>query len=339
MTQKYKVVATDGLDKEAIEVLNKHPLVELVVHKGVEAAQLVSTLRDAHVVIIRSATNLKKEILSELPNLVGVVRAGVGTDNVDIKAAEGLGVWVWNAPSGNFQSTAELAVGMLFACARQIPFATEGARTGKWLKKEISAAGRQLSGSVLGIYGAGNIGLRAAKMASGIGMKVIVCDPIFKPSDAHPYEVVNFETLLAQSDFVTIHSPLLESTKHAFRYETFKKMKPSAIIVCAARGGIIKDEDLVRALDEKLIAGAGLDVFEVEPFPFDQPTYQKLLKDPRVVITPHVGASTIEAQRAVGLETADKIGRFLSAAKDSSLQAPRPLNKPATPRLKVAVEA
>lgn len=329
-----KVVATDGLDTAAAEHMAKTPGLHVDVRKGVAPTELLEVLKDADFVIIRSATVLKREQLAQLPKLKGVLRAGVGIDNIDVKAASDLGIWVWNAPTGNFQATAELALGLIFAAARQIAPATAGAKEGKWLKKEISDKGRQLSGATLGIYGAGNIGLRVARMARAIGMDVIICDPVFQSSTESPFKTVTFEKLLEQSDFVTIHAPILDSTRHAFSHAAFQKMKKSAIIVNAARGGIIKDADLLKALDEKWIAGAALDVFEVEPFDANDPVYSKLLRHPGLLAaTPHMGASTIESQKLVSWESAEKISAVALAA-GSTKTAPRPLNQPMQPRLR-----
>ncbi|MBS1985210.1 MAG: hypothetical protein JST16_13655 [Bdellovibrionales bacterium] len=326
------VVATDGMATEGAERLGKSPGVELVVHKSVDANVLVTTLQHADIAIIRSATQLKRGVLNQLPKLKGILRAGVGIDNIEVPAATEMGIWVWNAPTGNFQATAELALGLLFAAARKIPLATEGARQGKWLKKEIAESGRQLSGSTLGIYGAGNIGLRVARMARGLGMNVLICDPVYRSDE---FATVDFGALLAQSDFITLHAPMLDSTRHAFNLDAFQKMKRNAIIVNAARGGLIKDADLLRALEEKLIAGAALDVFEQEPFPADDAIYSKLLRDSRVVATPHIGASTLESQRLVALESADKIAAVALAAMDASALAPRSMNAPQQPRLRL----
>jgi D-3-phosphoglycerate dehydrogenase len=323
------VVATDGMDKEAQEVLGKHPRVRLQVKSGVPAAEVVAALKEADLAVIRSATNLTAAVLNQLPNLKGVVRAGVGLDNIDSKAAEELGIWVWNAPTGNFQSTAELAIGLTFAAARRIAWATEGARSGAWYKKEISAAGRQISGSTFGIFGAGNIGMRVAKMAAGIGARVQICDPVYQSKDPQDFPKVDFDTLLATSDFITMHAPLLPSTKHAFNEAAFAKIKTGCILVNAARGGLIDEKALLAALKAGKLGGVGLDVFETEPFTADHPVYGELLKDPRVVATPHIGASTVEAAKQVGLEVAEKIGLLADG------RAPKPLNAPKSPRLAI----
>ena len=332
MSAKTRVVATDGLDLEAIELLKKDPRVDLVVHKGVEASGLVASLENADGVVIRSATTLSGDVLAKLPTLKFIIRAGVGTDNIDMKAARELGVWVLNAPTGNFQSTAELAVGMMFACARRIPQGTEGGRQGKWLKKDLSAGGIQLSGSTLGIYGAGNIGLRVARMATALGMKVQISDPVFQKTAENPFEKVDFDTLLATSQFITIHSPLLESTKYAFNAAAFAKIKKGCVLVNCARGGIIHESDLVAALNAGQVGGVGLDVFEKEPFDPSVSPYKELLAHPAVVTTPHIGASTIQAQKAVGLETAQKISALLDSLSIPQKVQPAPLVKPEKPR-------
>lgn len=329
---KVQVVATDGLDTEAIEAFKKSPLIELRVHKGLEPSELLNGIKDADIVIIRSATVLDKRVLENCPQLKGILRAGVGIDNIDLKGASDLGIWVWNAPTGNFQSTAEMALALLFSLARRIPEATLGGRKNLWLKKDLSSKGRQLAGSTLGVFGAGNIGKRTLTMARGLGMYVQVCDPYFNQSD---FPIVDFDTLLKTSDFICIHAPLLPETKGVFNLEAFKKMKKSSFIINAARGGIIKDADLLVALKEGLIEGAGLDVFEEEPFD-KNPLYQELLNLPQVVSSPHMGAATKEAQRLVGLESAQKI---LSAVEyvlgNKEVTFPPSLNKPTQPRWRV----
>jgi len=292
------------------------------VQSGVPASELGAVLGAADVVVIRSATNLNSAVLQGLPKLKGVVRAGVGLDNIDVAKATELGVYVWNAPTGNFQSTAELAIGHMFALARRIAFATEQGRAGKWMKKELSG-GRQISGSTVGVFGAGNIGLRAARMAAALGARVQLCDPVYNGTE---FQTVDFKTLMGTSDFITIHSPLLDSTRHAFNATAFAMAKPGLCLVNAARGGIVHEADLVEALNAGRLGGAALDVFEKEPFDPKDPLTAKLLAHPLVVTTPHIGASTLEAQKAVGLEVADKVLRLARG------EAVAPLNRPSHPR-------
>lgn len=326
----WHVVATDGLAPDGQKAFGALPDVKLTVHKAVDAKDVVASLADASFVIIRSATKLTRDVLAQLPKLKGIVRAGVGVDNIDLNAASELGLWVWNAPTGNFQATAELAIGLLFAVARKIPFATEGARRGEWRKKDIGESGRQLAGAKFGVYGSGNIGLRVARMARALGMDVAVCDPFYKGDE---FPRLEFDAFLASRDFMSIHSPLLDSTRHAFNAAAFAKMKPSAILVNAARGGIVDEKALLAALKAGQIAGVGLDVFEKEPFGANDPTTAELLADARVVATPHIGASTLESQRAVSIECAERIGSVIAALKRSGVGAPRALNAPKNPRL------
>jgi len=331
---KIKVLATDGLDLEAQEKLKQSSGILLSVNSATPKGELVSALKEMDFAVIRSATVLNAEVLAQLPNLKGVLRAGVGIDNIDLKKAEELGIHVWNAPTGNFQATAELALALLFSLSRKIVFATEAARKGYWAKKEIGTSGRQMQGSTLGIFGAGNIGLRLAKMGSALGMKILVCDPVFKENPEQAFRSVTFDTLLAESDFISIHSPLLDSTKYKFNTAAFKKMKKGALLVNAARGGIICEADLLAALKEGLLGGVGLDVFEVEPFSADQNIISELLKHEKVIATPHVGAQTAESQKAVGLESADKILQVVGALNAAGT-APKALNVPQNPRWKL----
>lgn len=322
-----KVVATDGLHKAAQEKAAQDPKINLEVYKGLAPDELVAKVKDADVLLVRSATKVTSDLMNDLPNLKAVIRAGVGVDNIDRDHAAELGIHVWNAPLGNFQSTAELAIGMIFSVARNIPQATIAGKAGTWAKSELSAKGRQVSGATLGIYGAGNIGMRAAKAAAALGMTVQICDPIYEKGE---YEKVDFDQLLATSDFITIHAPILPSTKHAFNKVTFAKMKSTAFIINCARGGIICDEDLLSALEAGEIAGAGLDVYEVEPF--EGELYAKLLAHPNVVATPHMGAATQEAQSAVGIECIEKV-QMIVAHQESGAELLPALNKPENSRL------
>ncbi len=319
LTKKIHVVATDGFDIEAQDLLRQESTIHLDVFQGIKGAQLSQVLENAHLVIVRSATEIKDPLVSSLKKLRGVVRAGVGIDNIDLTACTRLGISVWNAPTGNYQSAAELAVALIFATNRRLALAIDGARRGEWLKKEISQYSHQLAGNTLGVFGAGNIGLRVARMMRGMGMDVVICDPYCNPASRDmQFSYVDFDVLLSKSDVISIHVPITESTKHIFNLAAFKKMKKHACIVNAARGGVVKDADLAEALRLGFIGGAGLDVFEVEPFAPQDPVYRYLLQDERVVATPHVGASTLEAQRLVGLETASLVKKIASVWKGTT---------------------
>ncbi|NCN27470.1 hydroxyacid dehydrogenase [bacterium] len=330
--EKWTVVAPDGLDVEAIDLLKSHDWVKLDQCEGCSSDEKYQRILKADFLIVRSATKVTQAMLSEASSLKGVIRAGVGVDNIDLKAAESAGVWAWNAPNGNFQSAAELAIALIFAVARNIGPAYVAGTQQKWAKKELSSSGRQIFEAKLGLFGAGNIGKRVAKMASGLGMQVSVCDPFYKPDDLHSYPSISFEQLLSESDFISIHSPLLDSTKNVFSKEAFKKMKKDSFLVNAARGGIIDEPALLEALEQGEIAGAALDVFASEPFEGD--FYKKLLSSPKLITTPHIGASTREAQRLVGLECVFIIEQVRASLAENDLRKwPKSLNSPQNPRI------
>jgi D-3-phosphoglycerate dehydrogenase len=334
MSTPWKVLASDGLHSEAIKDAQGKSFLSLRVEKALSPHELYEALADLDFLIVRSATKANAELLNKAPHLKGVIRAGVGIDNIDLKSAAELGIWVWNAPTGNYQSAAEHALALLFALSRRIVPASVAGQSGKWVKKDIGESGRQLAGLTLGLFGAGQIGGRVAKMATGIGMKVQICDPYFEASPDRPFAKVDFETLLKTSDAISIHTPLTPETKHVFGKNAFAKMKATAMLVNAARGGIIHEEELLEALEKGTIEGAGLDVFEKEPF--EGSFYTKLLAHPRLISTPHLGASTKEAQKAVGLECIHLLERVHHACNEGiAAHWPKALNQPLIPRLRI----
>jgi D-3-phosphoglycerate dehydrogenase len=307
MSKKFKVLATDGFDKKAQEFLSADSRFEVIVRKETSATELIDFARDVDFLIIRSATKLGASEFKSLPHLKGVVRAGVGIDNVDLESAKKSGVYVWNAPTGNFLATAEHAIGLIVSLFRSIPLAHSMSLEGKWGKKEISSLGRQISGARLGLFGAGNIGSRVAKIALGLGMKVGIYDPYLKTTPVEGTELLTLDQLLTQSDIISVHTPLSAETKNFFNLENLQKMKKGSYLVNAARGGIVVEKDLLKVLETDHLAGAALDVFEKEPFDMKDPATIALIKNPRFISTPHVAASTREAQQAVGLESAEKL--------------------------------
>ena len=327
MSQKFKVLATDGFDKKAQEFLASDSRFEVVVRKETSASELLEVARDVDFLIIRSATKLGAKEFESLTQLKGVVRAGVGIDNVDLDSAKKFGVYVWNAPTGNFLATAEHAIGLIVSLLRAIPLAHSMGLEGKWGKKEISSMGRQIAGTRLGLFGAGNIGSRVAKIAVGLGMKVGIYDPYLKQSPVEGVELLSLDQLISQSDVVSIHTPLSAETKGFFNLENILKMKKGSYLVNAARGGIIVEKDLLKALESEHLAGAALDVFEKEPFDLKDPVISSLIKNPRFISTPHVAASTKEAQHAVGLESAEKLKLVTDAVlKNKEDLLPKPLS-------------
>lgn len=315
--KKFKVLATDGMDKVAAEELKKSSHFEIEVRKETPVAELHALAQNADFIILRSATKLGAKDFEALPNLKGVIRAGVGIDNVDLEAAKKSGVYVWNAPTGNFLATAEHAIALTFSLLRAIPFCHSSSRSGLWAKKEASSLGRQIQGTYLGLYGCGNIGSRVVNIASAAGMKVGVFDPYLKTAPVGA-ELISSDELLKKSDVITIHTPMTAETKGFFNFDCMMKMKKDSYLVNAARGGIIVESDLLRVLQEGHLAGAALDVFEKEPFSFENPTIKALLEHPRVIATPHIAASTREAQSAVGMECVEKLSLIASAVMEKN---------------------
>ena len=269
---------------------------------GTDRTALLSALHDAHAVLIRSATQMDKEAIQAAPQLKVIARAGVGLDNVDIAAATEAGVMVVNAPTSNIISAAELAIGHLLSLARHIPDAHHSMRDGQWKRSAFSGA--ELYDKTIGIIGLGRIGALVAERLQGFGATLIGYDPYVQPTRAAQMgvELTTLDDLMARSDFITVHIPRTPETTGMIGDEQFALAKPTLRIVNASRGGIIDEDALVRALESGAIAGAGLDVFVNEP-----PTDSPLLRAPRVILTPHLGASTDEAQEKAGVSVARSV--------------------------------
>lgn len=301
-----KVLVAAPLHERAIEIL-KNAGLEVVYEEYPDQDKLKELVKDVSAIIVRSKPKVTKEIIDAAPNLKVIARAGVGLDNVDVEYAKSKGIEVVNAPAASSRSVAELAIALMFAVARKVAFADRKMREGVWAKKQCM--GFELEGKTLGVIGFGRIGYQVAKIANALGMKLLLYDPY--PNEERAREVdgkfVELEELLKNSDVVTIHVPLLESTYHLINEEKLKLMKPTAILINTSRGPIVDTNALVKALQEGWIAGAGLDVFEEEPLPKDHP----LTKLDNVVLTPHIGASTVEAQERAGIEVAEKVVKIL----------------------------
>jgi D-3-phosphoglycerate dehydrogenase len=274
---------------------------------GTDRGALLAALADANAVLVRSATKVDAEAIAAAPKLQVVARAGVGLDNVDIKAATTAGVMVVNAPTSNIISAAELTVGHILSLARHIPAAHAALAQGQW--KRSAYTGVELYEKTVGIIGLGRIGALITARLQAFGVNVIAYDPYVTSARAQQLGVtlVTLDELLAQSDFITIHMPKTPETTGMISDEQLAKMKPTAFIVNVARGGLIDEDALYRALTSNVIAGAGLDVFVSEP-PKDSP----LLALPNVVVTPHLGASTDEAQEKAGVSVAKSVRLALS---------------------------
>ncbi len=301
-----RVLVAAPLHEKAFEVLRNAGF-EVLYEEYPDEERLVELVGDVEAVIVRSKPKVTRKVIEAAPKLRVIGRAGVGLDNIDLEAAKERGIEVVNSPGASSRSVAELALALMFNVARKIAFADRKMREGVWAKKQC--LGMELEGKTLGIVGFGRIGYQIAKIAKAMGMNLLLYDPY--PNEERAREVggkfVELEELLKESDVVTLHVPLLDSTYHLINEERLRLMKPTAILINAARGPIIDTDALVKALREGWIAGAGLDVFEEEPLPKDHP----LTELDNVVLTPHIGASTVEAQMRAGVQVAEQIVEIL----------------------------
>lgn len=296
------VVITDGLNPGALESLKAGLGSALVVHKAVSADTLVATLKDAEVVVIRSATKMTGDVIKACPKLKMIVRAGEGLDNVDVETAKALNIEVRNTPGANNLSVAELALGLMFACARHIGRSTVGMKQGKWEKAELT--GIELSGRVLGVIGMGKIGTLTAERAAMLGMKVKFYDPFCKSTKFEC--ATDLAELLKTSDFVSIHVPKIKETTNLLNASMIAHMKKGSVLINCSRGGIVDEAALLAALNSGQVRAAGLDVFSVEPVPAGN----ALVEHPQVVCTPHIGAATVEASERVGIMAAEIVLQY-----------------------------
>ncbi len=294
------VLIAEELSPATIDALG--PDVDIRHVDGANRDELLAALPGARAVLIRSATKMDVEAIQAATDLTVIARAGVGLDNVDIKAATEAGVMVVNAPTSNITSAAELAIALLLSVARHIPRAHESLAAGQW--KRSAFTGAELFEKTVGVIGLGRIGALVAERLQGFGVKLIGYDPYIQPTRAAQLgvELVDMPTLMAQSDFITIHIPKTPETEGMIGDEEFAMAKPELRIVNASRGGIIDEDALYRALQSEKIAGAGLDVFVTEP-----PEGSPLLSLPNIVVTPHLGASTDEAQEKAGVSVARSV--------------------------------
>lgn len=304
----HRVLITDSLSKAGLEILKNTPGIEVDERKGLTPEQVREALKEADGIIIRSGTKLTPELLKDQPRLKAIVRAGVGVDNINLPAATREGIVVMNTPAGNTISTAEHAFAMMMALARNIPPACASLKAGTWDKK--SYTGTQLAGKVLGVVGLGRIGLSVARRALAFEMKVVGYDPFMSPERAKELGIElqsSLDDMLPQLDFLTIHTHFTPETENMINAARLAKMKKGVRIVNCARGGIVNEQELADAIEAGHVAGAAFDVFVQEP-----PKDFRLIKLPQVVCTPHLGASTDEAQELVALEAAEIMAGFLT---------------------------
>ena len=303
-----RVLVCDKLESAGLDLLRLAGI-ELDERPGLSGPPLQDALRAADGVIVRSGTRITADLLENPGKLRAVVRAGVGVDNIDVAAATRHGIVVMNTPGGNTVSAAEQTITLLMALARHVPAADASMKLGKWERNKF--IGTQLAGKILGVVGLGRIGREVARRASGLDMKVVGYDPFMAPDKAAQLgieSVPDIEQLLPRCDFLTVHTPLTDETRDLIDARRLALLPRGARVLNCARGGIINEQALAEALRSGHLAGAALDVFVQEPPPADHP----LLKLPNVVVTPHLGASTVEAQESVAREAAQLLVDFLT---------------------------
>ncbi|MGH2608730.1 MAG: phosphoglycerate dehydrogenase [Tepidiformaceae bacterium] len=305
ITPRQRILVADPVAREGVEMLRG--VGDVDVRTGLSAEDLVACIPEYDALVVRSETKVTRAVLEAGRKLMAVGRAGVGVDNIDLEAATERGVVVVNAPQGNTVAAAEHTIALLMALARHLPQADASMRLGKWARKDY--VGTEIRGKVLGIVGLGKIGSEVARRAVGMEMRVLGNDP-FVPEErarALGVELVEFDELLAESDFITVHPPLTPQTQGMIGAGEIARMKDGVRLINVARGGIIDEVALADAVQASKVAGAAIDVFSIEP-----PGESPLLRDPRIIITPHLGASTAEAQERVALDVAEQLVDILS---------------------------
>ncbi len=294
----YRVVVADRVAEAGLRLLAGTPEIQVVNVAGKPQAELERTLGGAHALIVRSETRVTADLLTRAPHLRVIARAGTGVDNIDVHAATRRGIAVMNAPGANTVSAAEHALGLLLALVRHIPWAADAMRRGEWDRKRFE--GTELRGKMMGVVGLGRIGGHVAQIAKSFGMHVVAHDPYLPPERAAELQVklLPLDQLLRQADVVTMHVALTDQTHHLINAERLTLMRPTAVLINTARGELVDETALAEAVAAGRIAGAAIDVFATEPLPADSP----LRRLDRVILTPHLAASTAEAQERVSLE-------------------------------------
>lgn len=317
---RYKVLVADRVSPSGLRALTEDNRFHVTPLDGLEGSEVEAALADADAIIVRSATQVTRDLMDAAPSLKAIGRAGVGVDNIDLKAATERGIPVMNAPAGNTVSAAELTLALLLATARKVVEADRSIREGEW--KRSALKGFELRGKILGLVGAGRIGGEVARRAQAFGMDVLAFDPYLTAERASDLRMTlaSLDEVLERSDFMSLHVPLTDATRGMIGGAELGRMKPSAILINAARGGVVVEAALAQALKEGRLRGAALDVYEAEPLAPDS-----ALRDaPNLVLTPHLGASTADAQELVAVEIAEAVK---SALLEGDLT--RALNAPA----------
>lgn len=316
--QLNKLLITDGLSPEGLKILEDSGLFEITFHKAIEKDALKALLPGYEAVVIRSATKMTKELIDAAPDLKVIMRAGAGVDNVDVTHATSKKVLVLNCPGTNNNAVAELTLGFLLGLVREIPRATSGMKQNLWEKKEL--VGNEIAGRKIAVLGLGAIGNLVGKACAALGMEVFAYDPRGKElSGKTEYSYVkkwldSVDEAFTSGDVVTLHMPLMDSTKNSIGAAQFAKMKKGSYFINCARGGIVDEVALLEALNNGTLAGAALDVFAQEPVAADY----ALVKHPKVICAPHIGAATKEAQHKVGLAAGKYLVDFFREGKRDS---------------------
>lgn len=326
-----RILVPEKLSTDGLALLTKAGF-SVDSHPGLSASELLSLIPTYHALIVRSETRVTSQVLAAGSKLRVVARAGVGVDNIDVQAATSYGVIVVNSPAGNIVAAAEHTIALLLATARNVGRADARMKQGKWERANL--VGVEVGSKTLGIVGLGKVGYKVARMATGLGMKILGVDPYVSASVARRNGVTlvgSLEELLPEVDFLTIHTPLLKNTMGMLGEQEFRTMKRTARILNVARGGIYSEEALIKALDEGWVAGAGVDVWTEEP-PQAGSAAHKLALHPNVVATPHLGASTVEAQENVSLDVCMQVvevlrGGLPTAAVNAPLMLPEDYRK------------
>src|SRR5437763_13154117 len=303
-----KILIAGSIAQRGIDELSREGALDITIKPGLSETELMEIVPDFSSIVVRSQTKVTANILKAGKSLRVVGRAGVGVDNVDVEVATQRGVLVLNAPGGNTVSTAEHAFSLLLSVARKIPQADADVRSKKWDKKTFE--GVELYDKILGVIGMGRIGSELTRRAIAFGMRVVAYDAYLSATRARSLQVElldEVDDLLTTADFISLHTPLTAETRHVLDDARLQKTKRGVRIINCARGGLIDEIALLRALQDGHVAGAALDVFEIEPLPADSP----LRSAPNLVLTPHLGASTAEAQESVGIEIAQSIRAVL----------------------------
>lgn len=295
-----KILVADPIGEEGVAILRSQG--EVDIKTGLKAAELIALISDYEALVVRSQTQVTADIIRAGKKLQVIGRAGVGVDNIDVEEATRQGIVVVNAPTGNTISAAEHTIALMLALARHIPQANAVLKSGSWRRSDF--IGTEVRNKTLGVIGLGNVGSEVARRARGLDMKVIAYDPHISADYARNLqaELVPLKKLLQESDFITLHIPLTDSTRNLIGAEGLALVKPAVRIINTARGGLIDEEALVRAIREKRVAGAAIDVFTTEPI-----TESILFEENNIIVTPHLGASTAEAQTLVARDVAEQI--------------------------------